>query len=660
MSKIIGIDLGTTNSVVAVMEAGEPTVISSAEGGRLVPSVVAFNKTGERMVGQVAKRQAVINPENTVFSIKRLMGRRYDDPMVEKAREILPYKIVRGQAGDAQVHIPQTNKQYTPQEISAMILAKMKTDAEAYLGEPVRQAVITVPAYFNDSQRQATKDAGQIAGLEVLRIINEPTASSLAYGLDRKKDETILVFDLGGGTFDVSILDVGGGVVEVRSTSGDTFLGGDDWDQRVVDYVADEFKKEQGIDLRQDRQALQRLKEAGEKAKIELSTVMETEINLPFITADASGPKHLQMKLTRAKLEQLTEDLVQRCRTPFEQALRDAKLKAGELDEVVLVGGATRMPMVQDLVRELTGGKEPHKGVNPDEVVAVGAAIQAGVLAGEVKDVLLLDVTPLTLGVETLGGVLTPLIERNTTIPVRKSEIFSTAEDGQTAVTIHVLQGERPMAADNNRLGMFNLEGIPPAPRGVPQVEVTFDIDANGILNVSAKDKATGKEQKIVITASTNLNKDEVERLVREAKQHETEDRQRKELVEARNTADQLIYQMEKMLRDMGGQVPAADRSRIEQTIEDLKRAKEGEDTARIRQLIEQLQQASYAVGQQMYAQQTAAQQSAAQQAAQQGAGGPQAGYGPGPQPGQGSQPGAGPAGRGGDEEVVEGEFHEM
>ena len=662
MGKIIGIDLGTTNSVVAVMEAGEPTVISSAEGGRLVPSVVAFNKTGERMVGQVAKRQAVVNPENTIFSIKRLMGRRDDDPMVEKARGILPYKIVRGQSGDAQVYIPQTNKQYTPQEISAMILAKMKADAEAYLGEPVRQAVITVPAYFNDSQRQATKDAGQIAGLEVLRIINEPTASSLAYGLDKQKDETILVFDLGGGTFDVSVLDVGGGVVEVRSTSGDTFLGGDDWDQRVVDYVADEFKKEQGIDLRQDRQALQRLKEAGEKAKIELSTVMETEINLPFITADASGPKHLQMKLTRAKLEQLTEDLVQRCRTPFEQALRDAKLKAGELDEVVLVGGATRMPMVQDLVRELTGGKEPHKGVNPDEVVAIGAAIQAGVLSGEVKDVLLLDVTPLTLGVETLGGVLTPIIERNTTIPVRKSEIFSTAEDGQTAVTIHVLQGERPMAADNNRLGMFNLEGIPPAPRGVPQVEVTFDIDANGILNVSAKDKATGKEQKIAITASTNLNKDEVERLVREAKQHETEDRRRKELVEARNTADQLIYQMEKMLRDVGGQVQAADRSRIEQTIEDLKRAKEGEDTARIRQLIEQLQQASYAVGQQMYAQQTAAQQTAAQQqSAEQGAGGPQAGYSPGPQPGQGSQPGAGPAGRGSDdEEVVEGEFHEM
>nr|HID12810.1 molecular chaperone DnaK [Anaerolineae bacterium] len=442
MGKIIGIDLGTTNSVVAVMEGGEPVVIPTAEGGRLCPSVVAFTKSGERLVGQTARRQAIVNPDNTVFSIKRLMGRRYDDPEVEKARKVLPYKIVRGPAGDARVYIPQTGREYTPQEISAMILRKLKQDAEAYLGEEVTQAVITVPAYFNDSQRQATKDAGQIAGLEVLRIINEPTASSLAYGLDKKKDETILVFDLGGGTFDVSILDVGEGVVEVRATSGDTFLGGDDWDRRIVDYIADEFKKEQGIDLREDRQALQRLKEAAERAKIELSTVLETEINLPFITADASGPKHLQMKLTRAKLEQLTEDLVERCRGPFEQALRDAKLTPADLDEVVLVGGATRMPMIQNLVRELTSGKEPHKGVNPDEVVAIGAAIQAGVLAGEVKDVLLLDVTPLTLGVETLGGVMTPLIERNTTIPVRKSEIFTTAEDGQTVVTIHVLQGE--------------------------------------------------------------------------------------------------------------------------------------------------------------------------------------------------------------------------
>jgi molecular chaperone DnaK len=647
MAKIVGIDLGTTNSVVAVMEGGEPTVIPSAEGGRLFPSVVAFAKNGERLVGQTARRQAVVNSENTVFSIKRLMGRRYDDPMVEKARQILPYKIVEGPAGEARVSIPQTGKEYSPQEISAMILGKMKQDAEAYLGEPVKQAVITVPAYFSDSQRQATKDAGQIAGLEVLRIINEPTASSLAYGLDKKKDETILVFDLGGGTFDVSILDVGEGVVEVQATSGDTFLGGDDWDQRLTDYIADEFKKDQGIDLRSDRQALQRLKEAAEKAKIELSTVLETEINLPFVTADASGPKHLQMKLTRAKLEQLTEDLVERCRGPFKQALEDAKLKSANLDEVVLVGGATRMPMIQDLVRELTGGKEPHKGVNPDEVVGVGAAIQAGVLGGEVKDVLLLDVTPLTLGVETLGGVLTPLIERNTTIPVRKSETFSTAADGQTAVTIHVLQGERPMASDNMSLGQFNLEGIPPAPRGVPQVDVTFDIDANGILNVSAKDKATGKEQQITITASTNLSEGDVDRLMREAKQHESEDRQRRELIEARNTADQLIYQMEKMLRDLGDKVQASDRGRIESIVGDLKQAKDGDDAARIKQLIEQLQQASYAIGQQMYAQQGGAQQQGA-------AGGPQPG-------GYTAGPGQAPGGDGsGEEEVVEGEFQEV
>ena len=635
MSKIIGIDLGTTNSVVAVVEGGQPTVIPTAEGGNLCSSVVAFTKTGERLVGQTARRQAIVNPENTIFSIKRLMGRRFDDPEVQKARKVLPYKIVEGAKGDARVYIPQTGREYTPQEISAMILRKLKEDAEAYLGEKVEKAVITVPAYFNDSQRQATKDAGQIAGLEVVRIINEPTAASLAYGLDKSEAETILVFDLGGGTFDVSILEVGEGVIEVRATSGDTFLGGDDWDQRVVNYIAEEFRKEHGIDLRQDRQALQRLKEAAEKAKIELSTMTETEINLPFITADASGPKHLQMRLTRAKLEQLTEDLVQRCRGPFEQALRDAKMTVRDIDEVVLVGGATRMPMIQNLVRELTGGKEPHKGVNPDEVVAVGAAIQAGVLAGEVRDVVLLDVTPLTLGVETLGGVMTPIIERNTTIPVRKSQIFTTAEDGQTVVTIHVLQGERPMAADNMTLGRFNLEGIPPAPRGVPQIEVTFDIDANGILNVSAQDKATGREQRITITATTNLSKEDVERMVREAKLHEAEDRRRRELAEARNEADSLIYQTEKLLRELGDKVPSTDRGTIEAAIENLKRAKDSDDTAKIRQLTEQLKQASYALGQQMYAQ-------------QQAAGGPAS---------EGARPPG--ASKGGDEDVIDGEFRE-
>jgi molecular chaperone DnaK len=636
MSKIIGIDLGTTNSVVAVVEGGQPTVIPTAEGGNLCPSVVAFTKTGERLVGQTARRQAIVNPENTIFSIKRLMGRRFDDPEVQKARKVLPYKIVEGPKGDARVYIPQTGREYTPQEISAMILRKLKEDAEAYLGEKVEKAVITVPAYFNDSQRQATKDAGQIAGLEVVRIINEPTAASLAYGLDKSEAETILVFDLGGGTFDVSILEVGEGVIEVRATSGDTFLGGDDWDQRIVNYIADEFRKEHGIDLRQDRQALQRLKEAAEKAKIELSTMTETEINLPFITADASGPKHLQMRLTRAKLEQLTEDLVQRCRGPFEQALRDAKMTIRDIDEVVLVGGATRMPMIQNLVRELTGGKEPHKGVNPDEVVAVGAAIQAGVLAGEVRDVVLLDVTPLTLGVETLGGVMTPIIERNTTIPVRKSQIFTTAEDGQTAVTIHVLQGERPMAADNMTLGRFNLEGIPPAPRGVPQIEVTFDIDANGILNVSARDKATGKEQRITITATTNLSKEDVDRMIREAKLHEAEDRRRRELAEARNEADSLIYQTEKLLRELGDKVPPTDRGTIEAAIEDLKRAKDTDDTAKIRQLTERLKQASYALGQQMYAQQQAAGGTASER--------PRSG---------------GPTKGGGDEDVIDGEFRE-
>jgi molecular chaperone DnaK len=599
MSKIVGIDLGTTNSVIAVLEGGEPVVIPNSEGGRLTPSVVGFTKGGERLVGQTAKRQAIVNPENTVFSIKRLIGKNYDDVTEEAKR--LTYEVVRGPNGDAQVKIPQTGKAYTPQEISAMVLAKLKRDAEAYLGEEIHQAVITVPAYFNDSQRQATKDAGKIAGLEVLRIINEPTAASLAYGLDKRNLETILVFDLGGGTFDVSILEVGDGVVEVKSTNGDTLLGGDDWDRVIVDWIAEEFKREHGIDLRDDRQALQRLKEAAEKAKIELSSVTETEINLPFVTADSGGPKHLQMKLNRAKFEQLSHDLVERLRGPFHRALEDAGLSTAEINEVVLVGGATRMPMVQDLVRELTGGKEPHKGVNPDEVVAVGAALQAGVLTGDVKDILLLDVTPLTLGLETLGGVMTPLIERNTTIPVKKSETFSTAEDGQTAVDIHVLQGERPMATDNMSLGMFRLEGIPPAPRGIPQIEVTFDIDANGILNVTARDTATGQEQKITITASTNLDKGDIERMVRQAEQHRAEDERQRQIAEARNQADSLVYQVEKSLRDLGDKVPAADRGRIEAIASDLRQAMEGGDMSRIQQLSEQLQQAAYSLSQQVY-----------------------------------------------------------
>ncbi len=632
MPKIIGIDLGTTNSVVAVMEGGDPTVITTAEGSRLLPSVVAFSKTGERMVGQTAKRQATINPENTIYSIKRFMGRRYDE--VEAERKIVSFQAVPGQTGDARVKVPVTGREYSPQEISAMVLGKLKTDAEAYLGERVSQAVITVPAYFNDSQRQATKDAGKIAGLEVLRIINEPTAAALAYGLDKKENETILVFDLGGGTFDVSILEVGGGVIEVKATNGDTHLGGDDWDERIVNWIADEFKKEQGIDLRQDRQALQRLRETAEKAKIELSSVMETEVNLPYITADASGPKHLQMKLTRAKFEQLTEDLVARLREPFNAALKDAGLKTNEINEVVLVGGATRMPMVQDLVRSLTG-KEPHKGVNPDEVVAIGAAIQAGVLGGEVKDVLLLDVTPLSLGVETMGNIMTPLIERNTTIPVKKSETFSTAEDNQTAVDIHVLQGERTMANDNMSLGRFRLEGIPPAPRGVPQIEVTFDIDANGILNVTAKDKATSKEQKVTITASTNLSKDEIETKVRESREHETEDRRRRELVEARNTADSLAYQTEKTLRELGERVSDSERSNIESKVNALRETIKGDDLSAIRQQSEELQNAFHALSQQLYAQQQPG----------------------GPTPGaDGGDQGQGPEG---EDEVVEGEFRE-
>lgn len=631
MGKIIGIDLGTTNSVAAVMMGGEPVVIPSAEGERLVPSVVAVNKNGERLVGRVARNQAIINPENTIFSIKRFMGRRADDAEVQRAKAHVPYQINKAPNGDLRVLMG--GKDYTAPEISAMILGKIKRDAEAYLGEPVTQAVITVPAYFNDTQRNATKDAGKIAGLEVLRIINEPTASSLAYGLDKKdKNETIAVYDLGGGTFDISILEVGEGVFQVKSTSGDTFLGGDDFDQRIIDWLADEFKRENGINLREDRQALQRLKEAAERAKIELSTTMQAEINLPYITADASGPKHLVTTLTRSKLEQLTGELIQRSMKPVQQALNDASLKPSDIDEVVMVGGMTRMPAVQESVRKFFD-KEPHKGVNPDEVVAIGAAIQAGVLGGEVKDILLLDVTPLSLSIETLGGIATPLIKRNTTIPTRESQVFSTASDSQTQVEIHVLQGERPMAGDNKSLGKFTLDGIPAAPRGVPQIEVIFDINANGILEVTAKDKATGRQQNITITASSGLSDAEVDQMRRDAETHAEEDRKHRDLIEARNTADNAVYSSEKTLSDLGEKVPADLKSRVEAEVANVRSVRDQDDPAAINNAVETLMKVLQEVGQAAYTQ---------AQSEPTAAGSPQAENGQTPDDG----------------EVVDGEFH--